>query len=601
MARLNTQPLLIAIISLTCVSSWLIYDVNSSNVTKMNNTSDISEISRQLATPPENADVISIDALEKFSQQVSSLEAENYLIDRKLVQVLALANALVLGLLIALAWLSQRSRRSDSGLKISFGSRQNGSGTIRQMALNQVVEDMRSSSDHLNRLISASTSSSQANSSFSSVPSTALVQLSASSKIVNNGVMDAMELIQHALRHLHGLVITMNEQAQTAGSSRVESNLLASQLRTNRQRLTDIIDQSNELAIKSTQSLDNLKEASEIEGQLFTSAQQVSASVESISDKLSISSGEIKSMASSIASCQTDVANSSKLVTVLSERAKEIVNIIGVIDDIAEQTNLLALNASIEAARAGEQGKGFAVVADEVRKLAARSSSATRSITELLVTIQNEAQQASTSLNSSTESVALAKTNISTFGGHFDASIQNTKTSLSDIKILFIQLEKFMSKIGMARASGKEFTTSIAEFVKTCQVYSLADAKVTNSFNELTVSTDRTSRFLIRHGIDTEQGVAILQGAVEGLRAVSLETQNVATSVAELRTSLPNSAGGMAIDRAAELRSELYHHARMLTASASTLADAATTHEEEHSSSNLPPDEKNDIAVAAGA
>ena len=599
MARLNTQPLLIAIISLTCVSSWLIYDVNSSNVTKMNNTSDITEISHQLATPPENADVVSVDTLEKFSQQVSSLENENYLIDRKLVQVLALANALVLGLLVALAWLSQRSRHSDTASRISLGARQNGSDTIRQMALSQVVEDMRSSSDHLNRLISASTSNNSPNGSFSSVPSTALVQLSACSKIVNNGVMDAIDLIQHSLRHLHGLAITMNEHAQTAGSARVESNLLASQLRSNRQRLSEIIDRSSELAIKSSQSVDHLKEAFDIESQLFTSAQQVSSSVESVSDKLTQSSGEIKSMASSIESCQSDVANSSKLVTVLSERAKEIVNIIGVIDDIAEQTNLLALNASIEAARAGEQGKGFAVVADEVRKLAARSSSATRSITELLVTIQNEAQQASTSLNSSNESVAQAKTNISTFGSHFDESFQNTKTSISDIKKLFVQLEKFMGKIGLARTNGKEFTTSISEFVKTCQLYSIADTKVTNSFNELTVSTDRISRFLVRHGIDTEQGVAILQGAVEGLRAVSMETQNVATAVAELRTSLPNSAGGMAIDRAAELRGELYHHARMLTASASTLADAATE-EGRPTKAEVSP-EKNDIAIAAGA
>lgn len=70
----------------------------------------------------------------------------------------------------------------------------------------------------------------------------------------------------------------------------------------------------------------------------------------------------------------------------ISTSAKEIENIIAVIDSIAFQTNLLALNASVEAARAGEQGRGFAVVADEVRSLANRSTKAAREIKTLIDT-----------------------------------------------------------------------------------------------------------------------------------------------------------------------------------------------------------------------
>jgi methyl-accepting chemotaxis protein len=100
--------------------------------------------------------------------------------------------------------------------------------------------------------------------------------------------------------------------------------------------------------------------------------------------------------ASAIAEKGGDVVN--RVVSTMgqiNESAKNIGDIIGVIEGIAFQTNILALNAAVEAARAGEEGRGFSVVAGEVRNLAQRSASAAKEIKGLISTSVERASNGS--------------------------------------------------------------------------------------------------------------------------------------------------------------------------------------------------------------
>jgi methyl-accepting chemotaxis protein len=100
------------------------------------------------------------------------------------------------------------------------------------------------------------------------------------------------------------------------------------------------------------------------------------------------------------------VAQAVEAMSGIDTSARQIAQIIGVIDEIAFQTNLLALNAGVEAARAGEAGRGFAVVASEVRALAQRSADAAKEIKGLIATSAVEVEKGVRLVGATGESLA---------------------------------------------------------------------------------------------------------------------------------------------------------------------------------------------------
>jgi methyl-accepting chemotaxis protein len=94
-------------------------------------------------------------------------------------------------------------------------------------------------------------------------------------------------------------------------------------------------------------------------------------------------------------------ANSKTILGInfLSDKIKNIWDIVNIINSIADQTKIIAFNAELEASSAGEAGKNFQIVASEIRRLA---DSTVTSTNEIKIRIQ-EIERSSDALLLSSE------------------------------------------------------------------------------------------------------------------------------------------------------------------------------------------------------
>ncbi|MEC1739892.1 methyl-accepting chemotaxis protein [Schinkia azotoformans] len=243
----------------------------------------------------------------------------------------------------------------------------------------------------------------------------------------------------------------------------------------------------SETQVASSQQ--SAKAMEEISSGIQRIAESSSVVKDSINETKSLSEQGYQSLQAAIHQMDS-IEKGTKATTVairkLSERSKEISNIIDIITNIAEQTNLLSLNAAIEAARAGEHGKGFSVVADEVRKLAEQSRTSANQIVALIEEIQTDTEIANKEMDGNSKEVDLGKT-----------VIQKTREAfnlvMNAVRQVDVQIQEVSATTVQISANTEEVTVSVEELAHIAKAASDESQNVAASSEEQLASMEEIS------------------------------------------------------------------------------------------------------------
>lgn len=549
-------------------------DLLSVNMLRLSGSSELMRQLTEFGNIPANYKMVNTDAIKSSAQAIGRFAEGNILVSHAVFIFLLGLNAVM----IAFHFLSRRQSNRlapQHDMRTGDDLVQSNQGDTHNVVPGGYLTQLKAIAQNLKSMVTGARRQTPG-----SRLSTATME-----RIVHLNL--DIETAAKIIKSLENNLTESATQLQVLAKAAMESGNRAVNTNIEWNKLTKMLEKQNHLNLSAQTSLKNIRrvvkeisrialDARQTEQGVVTRFRNIETNVRELADRSEDGDRLVQDMHTNINTCISDVRTASDLVKQLSGKARDIVNIISVIDDIAEQTNLLALNASIEAARAGEQGQGFAVVADEVRKLAVRSSSTTRNITQLLQTIQSEAESACGFLSRGETSITHTSSLFGRFGQHVSldrASIVRCLEEVGSNQLLIRRLSETFTELTKNSASMDDYA---AELVKVQEGVIAQNDGWQQEIRNSAIATDRIARNLTRNHFKLEHLERLAISNVETTRDVhKLVAQNIGFS-GILRGSVTrgdsNLRGGSGIGEAT-------HFVEMLESTVNRLSQAYKTSE----------------------
>ncbi len=217
-------------------------------------------------------------------------------------------------------------------------------------------------------------------------------------------------------------------------------------------------DAAEDLATRTRQQASSLEQAAGTLGEITTAVQQTATASQEAQGIATAAQGEAQASGQIMQETATAMA-------AIEASARQIGQIIGVIDEISFQTNLLALNAGVEAARAGDAGRGFAVVASEVRALAQRAADAAKEIKTLVSASMQEVERGVRLTGQTGQALQRIQTSVGAMGGsirQIAASAAEQSSSLAGVNQTVNQMDRVTQENAAMVSQSSEETRALA-------------------------------------------------------------------------------------------------------------------------------------------
>lgn len=278
---------------------------------------------------------------------------------------------------------------------------------------------------------------------------TLMIKLKEENLLVDSGADELMQVTSNTSRGMEEIVTafaSMNEQNSEKDGLLNEAQQNIASLNENASKVSSFME-SQALAEKEN----------------ATSISAMVGNFDEISKKIEKAQSLSRELTGESDSGNEEVKETQAIIEGITEKSKQMIDVIEVIQAVASQTNLLAMNAAIEAAHAGEAGKGFSVVADEIRKLSESTQNSAKDISLLITEMAESMEGGSSNMESTSQAFSKIRQDIGEQTKVVEEISMTVERQARDASLVLEATEKAMNQLNEAASLVRNQATYTGE------------------------------------------------------------------------------------------------------------------------------------------